>query len=101
MFVGRPLKGLERRVQVSLRVEPGVLARVDAVRGGVSRSDWIVGVVEGALASGVDGCERPVREGRVGPPEGFVSSEGCGHPKGSERVLPYAVLCGVCGVRLR
>lgn len=53
------------KVQVGIRFEPGLVAAVDAVRGGLSRTAWIERAVEQALGDGPVGGAldaQPVRE---------------------------------------
>lgn len=104
------------RVVVSVRLDSGVLAALDVWRGFESRTAVVERLVVAALAERSERLDRDVErppisrmvqprsKARSAPGHADVegaSGVGCEHPRKLERKLPYAVVCGVCGVRLR
>lgn len=115
--MGRPRRGLERRVHVSLRLDPLLVEQADVVaaRLGLSRTALVESGLEALLRGAVTAEPEIGRRVAGGQSEltraadakmskraaRAVAGEPCSHPKSSERQKPWGVVCGDCQARLR
>ena len=82
----------------TIRLDPALLERINAVRGGQSLTAWLAD----AAARFLDGQAGNVYPGKPldVPFYREVVAQPCHHPKDRRESLGYMTRCGVCGARV-